>query len=199
MPVSPSSCAAILTAAGLSDRMGRPKAELDWFGRTLRDHQLQTLAAFGDRLVIGGPKDALPPEVSWIPNSAPELGRSRSIALGAAQVPEHARAILIVGVDQPLVPEVVDALLRAFEPAQHDLARPVSPNGPGHPVLVSGRLRQALEAVQALPQGLRDLVSAHRDAELRLVTEDLRIHTDMNTPEDYARELASWREALSTG
>lgn len=197
MPVDRSEIAAIVTAAGRSQRMGRPKALLDWLGLPLIVHQCRRLAGCGQVVVVTGCHEAPiaaaladEPGVTLAHNPAWEAGRSTSLEAGARAVAGAPRALLVTAVDQPLVTSVLDALLAAFDPARWDGALPTSAGRAGHPVLLSGALLGALGRVRALDEGLRSLVRAHRARFVDVPVGDAPIRWDLNTPEAYAAALA---------
>ena len=93
---------AVILAGGLSSRMGRSKAELEWDGVTLLEHQVKKLQMLGisDVLVSGYPK---PPDgTGSVADRYPKKGPLSGIHAGlSAAVNEHC---LIVSVDTPLMP-----------------------------------------------------------------------------------------------
>ncbi len=52
--LDPLTVSAIVTAAGRSARMGRPKALLPWGGRTLIEHQCAALGGLAEVVVVVG-------------------------------------------------------------------------------------------------------------------------------------------------
>ncbi len=197
-------CAALITAAGRSERMGRPKALLAWGGRTLLAHQCQVLseapAAFGQVVVVLGhdadrlrAEAGLPPRVEVVVNARWAEGRSASLEAGAAAIAPDRQAVLVAAVDQPLERSVVQALLVAFDPATHAAAVPTFDGRRGHPLLLSARLLPDLARVSALAEGLRTLVRAHAAATLFVPVASPSIHLDLNTPEALAQARSERR------
>lgn len=105
----PRGVAAVVLAAGLSRRFGRPKQLALLEGRTLLEHVLEVAQASGLRPVIAVvpawlARPAPPDEqLVWVPNPEPERGLSRSIQLGLSAVPAEVDAAVILLGDQPTV------------------------------------------------------------------------------------------------
>src|SRR5690606_32377251 len=82
--------AVIVLAAGDSTRMGRPKALLDWHGKPMIDHVLDTARAGGCTkffVVLGRDADVIRAgaalrDATVLVNPAPELGQASSLQLG---------------------------------------------------------------------------------------------------------------------
>lgn len=189
----------LVLAAGLSRRLGRPKALLPWAGTTLLEHVLEVArtATGGPLVVVRAP--GLPVKgngVRAVVNPRPEAGLARSLQLGvqalAAAFPGAAAVVFLV--DQPFV-EVADAkaVLEAYRlrrPGTH-WVRPVYDGVPGHPVVIAPEgmaLVGELTGDQGLGVRLRDRPG------VLLVPRPVvgRCHPawDIDTPEDYRRALA---------
>ena len=116
---------AVLTAAGLSSRMGRPKPLLQWRGATLVERQVSVLLEGGASevvVVLGHRSEEVIPYVeragaSYVVNERYEEGRTSSIKAGLAAVPAQTEDVVLLGVDQPrtgqIVRRVVDAHIGA--------------------------------------------------------------------------------------
>ena len=192
-----SDSAAIVTAAGASRRMGElgHKALLDWGGRPLVAHQVETLrsAGFAPVVVVTGSEadavaDATPEGAEVVHNAEWQSGRSRSIAAGAEAVPDDVEAVLVVAVDQPVSARVLEQLRPA---AGQPVVQPLDEQrGPGHPAILGGDHLGALRRLEEQPQGLRSLVRRLRPRGTMVPVEELP-HWDLNTPEAYRRARAS--------
>jgi molybdenum cofactor cytidylyltransferase len=120
--------AAIILAAGLSRRLGRPKHLLDWGGVPLVRHSLltarqSTLAAVA--VVVGHQADAVRASVAdlavpCIENSAYESGQASSVACGAQWfLTQSYDALMVLMCDQPLLTAAhIDACIEAWQAAQ---------------------------------------------------------------------------------
>src|SRR5260221_13242839 len=91
---------ALILAAGASSRMGTPKALLPWGQTTLLDSAIRSARSvpIEEIVVVLGPStkhlEALL-HTRVVVNPEPETGRSASIRLGSALLPEDVGAILI--------------------------------------------------------------------------------------------------------
>jgi len=96
----------LILAAGLSTRLGQPKARIRYRGVELLSHTLARAAALDPQwigvVVNRALRAVIPPAagVDRIINPAPEQGMGLSLALGVAKAPKRLGALLIVTVDQ---------------------------------------------------------------------------------------------------
>lgn len=183
----PPEVAAVISAAGRSSRMGRPKALLEWRGLPLIAHQVRLLAGLGQVVVVlGHGADAIRPFVpvqgnlKVVEHPGYDAGRSSSLVAGFKALSGNPAGVLVVAVDQPLVPGVVERLLEA----RGDVAQPVFQGRRGHPVLFRGELLPELLAIDEAGEGLRAVVRRHSREEVSV--EDGGIWVDLNEPADYA-------------
>jgi len=187
---------AIITAAGESSRMADygHKALLPWRGQPLVAHQVRTLKSAGfDTVVVvtGADSDAVagatPDEATIVHNQSWQSGRSGSIEAGADVIPDSAHAVLVVAVDQPLSPHILEALIPE---AGAPVVQPVDDeHGAGHPVIMGGDQLSALRNIEQEPEGLRSLVRRLRPDGTMVPIDDLP-HWDLNTPDAYERARA---------
>ena len=108
------SFSAMILAGGLSTRMGRSKAELDFGGQRLIAHQAEKLRALGitDIVIAGYPEPV--PGTRYAPDRYPHCGPMSGIHAGLAAIQND--AALVLAVDTPLVPDaLLLALLRRHE------------------------------------------------------------------------------------
>jgi molybdenum cofactor cytidylyltransferase len=185
--------AAVVLAAGLSRRMGRPKLLLDLGGKpVVRWAVERVLPHVGDIVVVTPPDDAAIRtalsglDVRFVVNPRPEAGQGASIAAGIAALLPTTRAAFIVLGDQPHVPDgVFRAMIDAFEASERPIAAPVYRGVRGNPVLFAARTFTELAAV-AGDAGARAVVL--RDpGRVALVPVDEDMPADVDTPADYAR------------
>ena len=193
--------AAVVLAAGASLRLGRPKALLDFDGRTALELVLAALAESGVRtgaLVVGEHAGEILQRVASAPltavrNSAPEAGRMGSLLVALAHVPADAD-LLIWPVDRPLASAAtVRALLETIAGvgSSAEVIVPETAGRRGHPILVGAGLRSVLLA-SSPDASLREVLRAA--ARRQVPVADSGIHFDLDTRADYARALAWWRE-----
>jgi 4-nitrophenyl phosphatase len=195
--------AAVILAAGESRRFGRLKQLLPWDNRPLVVHVADTAWRAGLSpvlVVLGAGAEHIAPEligrpVQILTNYRWREGLSSSLSVGVAALPPSVRAAVFLPVDQPLL--TTDFLRKMVA---HSAAGIVAP-------LCDGELRgsPALFARKFFPElaclggqmplagdmGGRALLAAYPDEVVPLHVENPRILTDIDTPEAYARLLAS--------
>jgi molybdenum cofactor cytidylyltransferase len=186
---------AILLAAGESKRMGRPKQLLEWEGKTLLRHSLESLiASAADETIL-----VLGHEAGRIRASLPELpikivtnpdyrqGMASSLRQGLLAMDPRSEAFLVLLADQPGIgPEIINTLIRAFHQAdpERGIVRPVYRDRPGHPVLIGVQYRQ--EAMELRGDvGARPILLNHPEDILEIAVDQDAILRDIDTPEEY--------------
>lgn len=196
--MNPSALAAVLTAAGRSSRMGKLKALLDWQGRPLIAHQVDTLLPCREVVVVLGheaavirPAIPVAPHVRVVLNPEFETGRAGTLMCGVAAVTPGCEGVLLLAVDQPLRWEVVTAMCAGFSAAAA-IAVPTHLGRRGHPVLVRNHLLPALMELHTEPEGLRSWLRRWDSLVQEIPVELPEVRWNLNTPADYAR----LREAL---
>lgn len=185
--------AAIVLAAGLSQRMGKFKPLLPFGNQTVIEYTINYLRAGGVHSIVvvaGHREDEIRnllknQEVIFVVNPRPESAMGDSIKLGVQTAPESTAAFLIAPVDHPAVPS--DVVLKLIENwrAGNSLIIPTWNNRGGHPVLVDSSFRDALLALGA--GGLRPFFNAHEREVLRLPVSTPYVVRDMDTWDDYVR------------
>jgi len=184
--------AAIVLAAGLSRRMGRPKLLLEFKGRPVIRHAVERVIAAGLHpvlVVTGAEHDALARalaglEVQLAVNPTPESGQGSSVGVGVSALPAGTDAVLIALGDQPGVPaEVIPALIEALKQPGKAIAAPRYADGLGNPVLFGSSVFQELLALGG-DRGARSVIE--RDpSRLAVVEVASPMPRDIDTPEDY--------------
>jgi molybdenum cofactor cytidylyltransferase len=141
---------AIVLAAGLSSRMGRPKMTLPWGNTTVLGRVLQVLGASSpDEILVvtGGAQEAVEAicdaaGVRTVHNREYASGEMlSSLQLGLLSVlPTTDTAMIVLG-DQPGIQhEVVEALIRSYNDTGASLIIPSFQRRRGHPWLVAREL-----------------------------------------------------------
>jgi len=155
-----SSVAAVVLAAGLSRRLGRPKALVSINGSTLVEWAYERLNDAGCETVVVVNNDLakqvgrLLPKATLVVNDDPDAGRTRSLQLGCAALVDQRGSfperLVMAPVDRPAWNiEILEGLLNTSSSSA-----PAHEGRRGHPVLLD---QAAIEAV----------VSAKADASLR--------------------------------
>jgi molybdenum cofactor cytidylyltransferase len=196
---------ALLLAAGESERMGTPKALLEWRGQPLLSHQIQQIQR--SRLtecfvVLGREAERLLPLVrssmrpGWkarpVYNPRYGEGKCASIQAGLAAVAAPPDGILVASVDQPLDSALLNALLRAAEvewekceaAGRRSIIVPAFRGRPGHPPLFCASLFAELMGISEETQGLKSIVRRNPARVMYLSWEDSGILLNLNTPMD---------------
>ena len=188
---------AILTAAGLSSRMGRPKPLLPWLGGTLISSQVAALRDGGAREVIavlGHRAAEVAPHAEragarHVVNESYMDGRTSSIEAGLAALSPDTEHILLLGIDQPrearVIARVVNAHLGAHAISDPLITSPRYRGRGGHPLMFSASLLPELRLISEENQGLREVFERHRAEIHQVHMDDPAILLDLNTPEAY--------------
>ena len=181
--------------------MGKSKALLEVDGGTFLERAIDILVEGGCSAVAAvlGPgeaagragqivrrKAALPVE-----NPRADAEQIDSLRIGLESLPEDAEAAIVLPVDHPLAEaRTVRELVRGFRASGLPIVRPVYDDRPGHPVLFARRLWSEL-AEPDLPEGAREVVHRHAEEILDVAIGDRGVAVDIDTPEDYRREIGS--------
>lgn len=185
--------AAIILAAGRSQRMGAFKPLLPFGNKTVIETCIANLKEAGvDPIVVVVGHCAAEvrqhlssQKVSFALNPDPESEMSASVACGIQAIPTSAKATLIALVDHPAVPvEVITALIGKWRVGNRLIIPQFDGRG-GHPVLIDLALREELLHVDPT-RGLRALFAAHEAEVCRLAVSSPFVARDMDTWEDYA-------------
>jgi CTP:molybdopterin cytidylyltransferase MocA len=188
----------IVLAAGMSTRMGQPKALLDWGGEPLVAYQVRQLKEAGvDEVVVvlGFHGDDIHRQIRRLPcrvmlNPRYFAGRAGSLRIGAKAVNRDADAIVIVNVDQPAPASTIRQLIEAHDD-RYIATRPTVGDRHGHPVVVAGRLRNELLEATDEDEGLRGILRRHASEIQDVPGGDLNI-VDLDTPDDYRDALKAF-------
>ena len=186
----------VVLAAGGSARMGRPKALLDFDGRSALECVLDAFAGLDTPVVVTG-RTPLPIDRARVaPNPEPERGQTSSLKAGLRRLRPDAEAFLFHPVDFPLLTRAdVGRLVDAFLDSRHAAKSIFIPSfglRRGHPVLCR---REMAGEFLALPDGVPARVAVNRRPEriLHVPFEEAYILMDMDTPADYADCLRAFR------
>jgi molybdenum cofactor cytidylyltransferase len=201
--------ASIILTAGASQRMGSPKALLDYRGETFLYRLVRVLGTVSDPVIAvlgyhaaeirskaGG--DALM-RAQFVINPAPERGQLSSLQTGLAALPAEAEGFAFMPIDCPAVREdTVRSIAAAF--ARRDPAtlfvipRYREPRGDqrGHPVFATRRIAEELLALAPTAQA-RDVVHGHVDRTQYVDVDDPGILVDVDDPAAYRRLVETAR------
>jgi molybdenum cofactor cytidylyltransferase len=207
---APARFAALVLAAGESQRMGRPKALLDFDGRTALSLAIEACASGGAQEVVvvlgAGAKEigasvpskgkAASPPVRTVLNERHAAGQTSSVKVGLDAVADADLALLVLPVDHPLVEaEDVAALAEACGRDREGGRRifvATHRGRRGHPVLFGRSLRRAILAL-ADEEPLHRVVRAVHGRAVEVPVRNPFVLLDADTPEDHASLLAAFR------
>ena len=185
--------AAIILAAGASERMGAPKADLLYRGRTFLQATLEASAASGLSplcAVVDGSRrivfsDNSLRSVVIIRNPHAATGPIGSAILGIHALVNHpVEAALFWHVDRPHVRVgTLQALADRFRAGGCAIVVPELGGRRGHPIILS---REVFPEVLANPaDGMRAVVRAFPERVGVVEVQDPAVLEDIDTPEDY--------------
>lgn len=178
---------AIILAGGKSSRMGSPKGLLNLKGKTWIENQIVKLE-FASEIYIGigyhstaylelEPK--LGKKVQLLINPQPDKGPFSTLkhVLHNIKLPSSS-SLLVCPVDIPISPQV--SLLLEFDGS---VIRPTYRGKSGHPILLR---KQAIDACKKADYSgrLDKVLKSFQKTEVPF--EDALIHTNLNTPEEWA-------------
>jgi molybdenum cofactor cytidylyltransferase len=186
--------AAIILAAGRSERMGAFKPLLPFGPTTVIETCIENLRGGGVGtvfVVLGqGPRaEELKQHlrnacVSFAINPDPQSQMSASIACGVRELPEGTKAVIINPVDHAAVPgEVIELLISQWKKGAR-LVKPTWNERGGHPVLVDLGFRDELLSLDP-DGGLKAFFTIHQAQVKRVPVDSNYIARDMDTLDDY--------------
>ncbi|MBI5302227.1 MAG: nucleotidyltransferase family protein [Chloroflexi bacterium] len=201
--------AAIVLAAGLGTRMGgQPKPLLPFGDRTIIEHILSILddCDLAESVIVTGHyHQAIEECLSGMPITLafnPDYANGEmlnSLQVGLQAVSEMPDAALILLGDQPaLEPAVVQAVVAAYEDGLGSIVMPSFQMRRGHPLLIERKHWDAILGLRA-GQTLRDFMRAVNAEIYHVEVNTSSILRDMDTPDEYQRELAEYINRIKTG
>lgn len=192
------SVAAVVLAAGRSNRMGGPKLLLPWGQSTVIAEVVKVLieAQIGPVVVVtaarrGQVLDALKGLPLWPAHNDRygRFGMTQSTQVGLQILPRSSSATLVVRGDQPqLEPGMVWRLVGEWARSQCRVSVPVFGGRRGHPLHLDRRLWPGLRAMNAAGS-IRDRVHRHLDELCEGVVESSSVLADLDTAAQYRQAL----------
>ena len=205
--------AAVVLAAGMSRRMGRPKALLPLAGLPLIVRVVEPIISVGSIgpivVVTGHHADQVTRamdgcEVQFSHNSEYEAGGMlSSVKTGVRSIQNECDAFFLVLGDQPLVQSsTYRALLdrdmglwpmldRSHGPEAHvTMRQPTFDGCHGHPILLSSN---SIDAILSLPSDATLKTYTHRIPALEIPVDDPGVLADIDTPDDYDRAVLEFQ------
>lgn len=189
---------AILTAAGESVRMGRPKPLLPWPDGSGSDvplvtYQISQLMEAGvDEIVVvlGHRAEEVVPQVKaagarHVVNPDYRDGKTTSIKAGLREIDPDAEAVVLLAVDQPRPAGIIRRVIEAHRDGDAAVTLPSYGGRGGHPIVFGAGLILELKKITEETRGIRRVVEKHQADVQRVEIDDARIRLDLNTPEEY--------------
>ncbi len=192
--------AAVILAAGLSRRMGKPKMSLPWGRTTVLGQVIDVFTQAGVQeivIVSGGARQSIEEELARSVHPIPvhsvynpdyETGEMlSSIQCGLQSLGALLEAALIGLGDQPQISLTAIQAVLSDQPNYRDKIIVPSYNmHRGHPWLVGSQYWQQVLELKS-PLTTRDFLREHAN-QIQYVATDLTVLKDLDTPEDYERE-----------
>lgn len=184
---------AIVTAAGESKRMGRPKPMLPWQGVPLIRYQVDSLIAAGvdEVVVVLGHHH---PNISGVLSDTNSkvvynehylYGKTTSVIAGVVNSSSISTDLVLLAVDQPRPAKLIASIIAAHISASALITSPRYKGRGGHPLIFSASLRNELESITSEGQGIREVFDAHRGEVNEVLVNEPLFRVDLNTPSEY--------------
>lgn len=185
--------------------MGQQKLLLPWAGKAVLRHIVDELAEseISETIVVtGGDHDLIVDclkecDVVLERNRAVHEGMLSSVRTGLRRVGEGTYAVMIVLGDQPsLSSSLINGVIGFWRKDRSQIVRPAFNGGHGHPVVIPIEFREViLSGFDDV--GLKGLLHQFPDRVREWSVDDPGVLIDIDTPEDYARELARLQSSTS--
>lgn len=189
--------AGFIPAAGLSSRMGSPKALLRIEGVPFLSRAVRSLRAGGCAPIIVSVREAgddigilaLAEADRVVVPEDPEEGPIAGLRAALPHAGQGEGGIVVLPVDHPLVsPETVRAIVAASTEAGASIVLPTHGGRPGHPVFFGPAVFPELMDPELTTEGARSVVRRDSGRVRAVEVEDPGIHADLDTPADLLRQ-----------
>ena len=188
---------AVILAAGESKRMGKPKLLLPYGDKTIIETVIQTILQSEAKniiVVLGAEKENIRNLISKYPviiteNNEYRSGMLSSIQCGLRAVPEEADAVMILLGDQPMINAIpIDQLTDTLRHTDKGIMIAVHKGKRGHPILINIKYKKEIEKL-GKDDSMHDFTRKFASDILEVETETPEILRDIDTPEDYNKEI----------
>ena len=184
--------AAIVLAAGMSQRMGMPKQLMPLGDKTLLEHALANVRSADVSeivLVLGAYADEIEQKIATdglkiVINSLYEQGMGTSIRAGLAALDPSTTAALIVLADQPFVrPTTLDQLISYHAEHGSQITLPLYKGFRGNPVLLDQSVFPEMTGLSG-DVGCRAIFGTHTEGIHKVPVNDIGVLLDIDTLDD---------------
>ncbi len=185
-----SDCAVLITAAGLSERMGVPKALLKWNAEmNFLQKIIATYTTFGcSEIIVTLNEESFSyfmplklPNLSLILNSHPELERMYSIQLGLKAI-KTSSYCFIQAIDNPFIePNILEEIY--LHKTTNDFVKPTYNGKSGHPILINKTIIDFICQMEVKKQTLNEVLKQFPHKVIAV--EHPEILYNINTLEEY--------------
>ena len=189
--------AAVILAAGLSERMGTAKLLLPLGNSTVIGQFLARFPfALFQRVILVYHDEQIAAIARAFPvilcqNDNPGAGISRSIHLGVSCT-QSENGLMFVVADQPLLTgQTISRLIDAFHTDQHSIVLPGVNGNPANPVIFPAGLRLELLSLEG-DSGGRQLIRRFPDLVRTVPCDSEHEFYDIDTPQLYQRVVKRW-------
>jgi len=188
---------AVILAAGESRRMGEPKLLLPFAEKTIIETVIQTVMRSDIKhiiVVLGSEKDKIRNKISDYPviiteNQEYQKGMLSSIQCGLGALPDDTDAIMILLGDQPMVTgPVIDQLADTYRHTDKGILIAVHKGKRGHPIIINTKYKTDIKQLGS-ENSMHDFTKKFAPEILEVETGTTEILRDIDTPEDYHKEL----------
>lgn len=193
---------AVILAAGISSRMGRPKQLIELKGKKMLDIVIEKMKGFRFNeiiLVLGHLHEEIKRNIDTsgiklVINENYNEGISSSIRKAVSSLKSDSEAILIHLADKPLVKqETIKRMIEVFKSTNAKIIIPIFNGIHGHPVIFKKELFRELKMLKG-DEGARVLINKRiRDCYFMEV-DDEGVIIDIDTPEDLRSVLKKLEE-----
>lgn len=189
--------AAVILAAGLSRRLGRPKQLLKLGSKTIIEHVTENVLktkVCEVNVVLGAHCQKIeqvlnPYPVKCVYNPCYKDGIGTSVAVGAAGVVSNVNGIMFVVGDQPLLSsDYMNHLLKIFLEKKPLILKPEN----SMPAIFAIDLKEELMGLTG-DTGGRQLIKKYREKVVTLPGIPAQQSLDIDTEKDYKKILETWQ------
>ena len=188
----------MLTAAGVSSRMGELKQLLPWKGTTMIRHQIGVLGESGcDEIIVvlGYESERIEDNirctgVKIVHNLDFRLSKALSVRIGMCAVSKTQQTIVLLGVDQPRTKLIITRLIQSHKDNSALITSPMYKGRRGHPAIFSRRILKDLMSVGDDSLGVKGVFECYKEYIATVDLPDPQIRLDLNNQRDYDEAYA---------